>query len=326
MKQRVPSAAASPDTAEVLRLIVNAARKIHGGSSLIAVKRRATFICRALKYRTLLQQFWARLMSTSPNGRVPVYADVIGVTEWPYLNNAWNVAERLDRIATHYESLASASSTLFALDKRTAVRLIDLSRFSADCEILIDRATWFRREGELVLNLFKDNLRVASMAFILGMQDGVPAILIGATQGINAGISTERSLQIFRDLTKDFEGLRPRSLLIDILRMMANALQITRLLAIADENRHHRHRYFGPPEQAKLAANYNEIWTEHGGSPSTLPGFYELPLHPLRKELADVPAKKRAMYRRRYAMLTEIEGEVASTIKAWTGGDTGGER
>jgi uncharacterized protein VirK/YbjX len=326
VKQRVRSPAASPDRAEVLRLITSAARKIHGGTSLIAVKRRAVFICRALKYRALLQVFWARLMHASPNGRPPVYADVIGVTEWPYLNNAWNVSERLDRIATHYESLASASIALMALDKRTAVRLIDLSRFSTDCEILIDRATWFRREGELVLNLFKDSLRVASMAFILGIQDGAPAILIGATQGINAGISTEKSLQIFRDLTKDFEGLRPRSLLIDILRMMANALQITRLLAIADENRHHRHRYFGPAERAKLAANYNEIWTEHGGSPSTLPGFYELPVHAPRKELADVPAKKRAMYRRRYAMLTEIEAEIAATIKAWTGGEPGGER
>lgn len=326
MKRRVRATAGSTDRAEVLRLITSAARKIHRGSSLLVVKRRAIFICRALKYRTLLQGFWTRLMNASPDGRIRVYADVLGVTEWPYLNNAWNVAERLDRIATHYESLASASRTLLELDKRTAVRLIDLSRFSADCEILIDRATWFRREGELVLNLFKDNLRVASMAFILGIEDGAPAILIGATQGIHAGVSTERSLQIFRDLTKDFEGLRPRSLLIDILRMMAKALQIARLLAIADENRHHRHRYFGAAEQAKLGANYNEIWAEHGGSPSTPAGFYELPLHPQRKELAEVAAKKRAMYRRRYAMLSEIEGEITSTIKVWSGGEPAGKR
>jgi uncharacterized protein VirK/YbjX len=323
VKQRASSVgAAAPDTVEVLRLIASAAQKIHGGPSLTAGKKKAIFVCRALKYRALLQEFWARMMNASPDGRLPVTADVLGVTEWPYLNNRWDVTERLDRIATHYELLASTSSTLLGLDKRTAVRLVDLSQFAMHCEIIIDRAQWFKREGELVLNLFRETLRVASLVFILGAQDGVPAILVGAIQGINRGTSSEDSLEVFRNLTKDFEGLRPKSLLVQIVQMIANELGIKMLLAVADENRHHRHKYFGPEEQAKLAANYNETWTEHGGAPSTVPGFYELPVHPLRKELAEVPAKKRAMYKRRYAMLAEIEREVATTIKAWTAGDS----
>jgi uncharacterized protein VirK/YbjX len=196
---------------------------------------------------------------------------------------------------------------------------VDLSKFSAGCEIIIDRARWFRREGELVLNLFRESLRVASLAFLLGMEDGAPIIFIGAIQGINRGVSSEESLDVFRNLTKDFEGVRPKSLLVDILRMIASELRVKTLLAIADENRHHRHKYFGPDEQAKLAANYDETWTELGGCRSAMPGFYELPVKGARKELAEVAAKKRAMYRRRYAMLAEIEAEVGSTINAWTG-------
>jgi uncharacterized protein VirK/YbjX len=316
VKRRVPSGAATaPETVPVLRLITSAAQKIHGGSSPTALKRRAFFICRALRYRPLLQQFWARLINASRDGRLPVTAEVLGVTEWPYLNNAWGVAERLDRIATHYELLASTSNTLLGLDRRTAVRLLDLSRFSTHCEIIIDRPLWFKREGELVLNLFRETIRVASLAFILGTQNGAPAIFIGAIQGVNRAVSSEESLEIFRDLTKDFEGVRPRSLLLDILRMIAAELQVKTLLAVADENRHHRHKYFGAGEQSKLAANYNEIWSEHGGSPSAVPTFYELPVQQPRKELADVPTKKRAMYRRRYAMLAEIEAEVSNTIR-----------
>jgi uncharacterized protein VirK/YbjX len=307
-----------PDTVEMLRLITSAAQTIHRGSSLTAVKRRTAFICRALRYRTLLQRFWARLLKASAPGRLPVTTEVLGVTEWPYLNSAWGVAERLDRIATHYELLASISGTLLGLDKRTAVRLLDLSKFSAHCEIIIDRPLWFKREGELVLNLFRETLRVASLAFILGTHDGAPAIFIGAIQGINRAVSSEESLEIFRILTKEFEGVRPRSLLLDILRMIANELQVKTLLAVADEHRHHRHRYFGRSAQEKLAANYDEIWAEHGGSRSELRGFYQLPVQPLRKELAEVAAKKRAMYRRRYAMLAEIETEVAGTIRGWS--------
>jgi uncharacterized protein VirK/YbjX len=317
VKRVLPPAGAAPDTLEMLRLISSAAHKIHGGSSVTALKRRAFFIWRALRYRTQLLEFWARLKNASPDGRVPVTAEVLGVTEWPYLNNEWDVAERLDRIATHYELLASAARKLLGLDKRTAMRLLDLSKFSAHCEIIIDRPLWFKREGELVLNLFRETLRVASLAFILGTHNGAPAIFIGAIQGINRAVSSEESLEIFRDLTKDFEGVRPRSLLLDILRMIARELRVQTLFAVADENRHHRHKYFGAHEQAKLAANYNEIWSEHGGRVSEVATFYELPVQPQRKDLADVPAKKRAMYRRRYAMLAEIEAEVSNTIKAW---------
>lgn len=305
-------------TTEVLRLITGAAQTIHGGASLRSAKRRIVFVCRALKYRRLLQEFWSRLVTVSINGRLPVTVDAIGVTEWPYLNNAWGVAERLDRIAKHYEVLASTSNTLLGLDRRTAVQVVDLSRFSPGCEVIIDRSLWFRREGELVLNLFRETLRVTSLAFVLGVQNGVPAIFIGAIQGINRGVSSEESLEVFRNLTKEFEGLRPKSLLVDIMRMIASELGIKMLLAVADENRHHRHRYFGPDEQAKLAANYNEVWTDHGGSLSAVLGFYELPVKALRKELADIPAKKRAMYRRRYTMLAQIEQEVANNVRAWT--------
>jgi uncharacterized protein VirK/YbjX len=304
-------------TTDLLRLIASAAQKIHGGASPRAIKSRIMFICRALRYQQLLQEFWSRLTSVSINGRLPVTVDIIGVTEWPYLNNTWDVEQRLERIATHYELLASTSDTLLGLDKRTAVRVVDLSRFSPGCEILIDRSLWFKREGELVLNLFRETLRVASLVFVLGRESGVPAIFIGAIQGINRGVSSEESLEVFRNLTKEFEGLRPKSLLVDILRMIASELGIKMLLAVADENRHHRHKYFGPEEQAKLAANYNEMWTEHGGFPSTIGGFYELPVKAARRELADIPAKKRAMYRRRYTMLAEIEAEVAGTVRAW---------
>ena len=275
------------------------------------------FICRALKYRPLVRQFWMRLKRTSSNGRPPVTAEALGVIEWPYLNNGWTVTERLDRIATHYELLATNSAALLPLDKRTAMLLVDLHRYSAGCRIIIDRAPWFKREGELVLNLFRETFRVASLAFILGKQHGAPALFIGAIQGINRGVSSEESLEVFRNLTKDFEGVRPKSLLLDIVRMLANELGVKALFAVADENRHHRHRYFGTDAQTKLAANYNEAWIEHGGTLSAVPGFYELPVRASRKQIADVPAKKRAMYRRRYAMLAEIEVEVAATVKGW---------
>ncbi len=180
---------------------------------------------------------------------------------------------------------------------------------------MIDRAHWFKREGELVLNLFKDELRVASMAFTFGIHNGVPTIFIGAVQGIHGGIPTEESLLIHKNLTKDFEGLRPRSLLLDILKTIGNTFGISKLLAISDENRHHRHKYFGAVQSSKLATTYNQIWIEHGGYQGVDPGFYEIPIHLMRRGPEEIPSKKRAMYRRRYEILDEIEKEVVNCIR-----------
>ena len=103
-------------------------------------------------------------------------------------------------------------------------------------------------------------------------------------------------------------------LLMEILKMIGNGRQVSRLLAVADENRHHYHKYFGDAHVAKQGANYNEIWVEHGGAPSTVAGFYEIPVAQHRKEMTEIPTRKRAMYRRRYEILAQIEHEVASKL------------
>jgi uncharacterized protein VirK/YbjX len=302
-------------TGRMLRSIAKTAREIHPGFSIAAVKRRVCFICRAVSHRRLLKEFCARMARISTNGGIQLRSDVFGVTEWPYINKDWDVAERLDRIARHYEFLASSACRSLCMDPTDLLRLVDLSHVSSGCQIVIDRAHWFKREGELLLNLFKDDLRVASIAFIFGAENGLSAIFVGAVQGIHKGVPAEQSLEIFKTLTKEFEGLRPRSLLLEVLRMIGNALGVKTLFAVADENRHHHHRYFGAADPAKLGTNYNEIWIEHGGTPSTLSGFYDIPMNPRRKELAEIPAKKRAMYRRRYAILEEIQHSVATGVR-----------
>ena len=300
---------------QLVRLLLSAARAAHPGWSPRALKRRAGFIRQGLRHRAPLRQFCARLEAAVDDGAVSA-VDFAGVTSWPYVNNAWGVAERLDRIATNYEWLRSSPVPHLARVKEAPLSLLDLSKVSADCRVLLDRPPWFKREGELVLELFKADLRVLSIAFLFGIQSGAATIFIGAVQGIHGGVSAESSLEIYRNLTKEFAGLRPRSLLLEILRMIGGALRIETMLAVADENRHHRHRYFGAAEAAKLRTGYNEIWLEHGGTPSAVPGFYELPLHPNRRPASDIPARKRAMYRRRYALLEEIERELLDRLPA----------
>ena len=171
-------------------------------------------------------------------------------------------------------------------------------------------------KGELVLNLFQGDLRVASIAFTLSCVDGELCIFIGAVQGIHKGIESDKSLAIYRDVTKDFEGLRPRSFLIEAIKYMAIHIGVRKIYAVGDGYRHHRHPYFGAEKAQELAADYDVIWMEHGATPSEREDFFEIPMTSSKKPLETIASKKRAMYRRRYELM---DGTFSKMDKVLTG-------
>jgi hypothetical protein len=80
---------------------------------------------------------------------------------------------------------------------------------------------------------------------------------------------------------------------------------LKKLLAISDESRHHRHKYFGKIQQNFLKTNYDKRWIENQGVLLDN-GFFSLPIKKHRKDIAEVASNKRGLYRRRYEMLDLI--------------------
>ena len=294
--------------------IPGAAQKLYPGFSLRAIKHKIWFVAKVLAHRRLVDGFCARMRACRCHPELALDPHMLGLAEWPYLNNLWSASQRFDAVATHYELIDALSNPLRIVDRQHALPLCDLGHASAGARIVIDRPPWFVREGELVLNLFQKELRVASLAFTLGRDSAGLRIMIGAIQGIHSGVSSGESLDIFRAMTRDFEGLRPRSLLIEVLRMIAACIGAQTILAVADGNRHHRHSYFGIREQSKFSANYDDIWRDHEGRPAGVAGFYELPLRATQKSMADIPSKKRALYRRRQALIDGIRDAVTRAL------------
>jgi len=208
-------------------------------------------------------------------------------------------------LASHYEVVTKSCPQLLLFGRSESLVLSDLSAFAADCSLVLDRPIWFMREGELVLNLFQGDLRIASIAFTLCYTEGELCIFIGAVQGIHKGVESERSLDIYRELTKSFEGLRPRSFLIEVIKYIAAQIGVEKIYAVGDGFRHHRHAYFGTEKAQDLAANYDVIWLEHGATPSAREDFFEIPMALSIKPLESIASKKRAMYRRRYELLDD---------------------
>jgi uncharacterized protein VirK/YbjX len=132
-------------------------------------------------------------------------------------------------------------------------------------------------------------------------------MLIGAIQGMNSAPDST----LFADLTKLFHGARPRDLILNIAKMVAKSMGCTEVLAIADDC----HQSLGRGNEVARAAKYDDIWTENGGT-RTEAGFFAMSTQVPRRADADIPARKRAVYRRRYELLDSLEQSIGAAFAA----------
>lgn len=64
----------------------------------------------------------------------------------------------------------------------------------------------------------------------------------------------------------------------------------------------------------KLKTDFGAFWEEAGGRPTEDPRFDELPLVEPRKTMEEVPTRKRAVYRRRFAFLDDVDAQIAANM------------
>lgn len=228
----------------------------------------------------------------------------MGVAVWPYIHAKWNFKQRVDVILEHYRRVELIAPRLsLAFDDSLLLAALDDIR--PGLKLLIDRAPWFVREGELVLNLFINDQRIFSIAFALGVDGTDNIIRIGGIQGIR----DQHIVDLYRDLTKELHGIRPRDFLLVALKILCHAIDIKKIMAIADGNRQHRNPYFKQDKAEKLGGNYDEIWSEHDGVLNDS-GFFEFSSKLEFRSPEEIPARKRGMYRRRYDFLKNLENSI----------------
>jgi uncharacterized protein VirK/YbjX len=271
------------------------------GSGLSRKLRRLKYALRVLRARPHLEQLrdqvvatpaWLRLFENEPRLYYPL------------------VTRAVDRRL----GLAQRSS-MFRHDLTTAHRVFG----EAICALLAERRPWawlaLGDEWQLVLEVNAVSFHEGFWSVCLRHRDGGRAYHAGFAfqpdrRVLIAGIQGPRGHEwpghdpkdIVRDLTKLCEGLRPPHLLLEGIRAVALAAGATELVGI--DPRHHikgawNHR------GKRLKFDYAEFWTEGGGTVDA-DGNWRLPLVGARRDLADAPSKKRAMYRRRYALLDQL--------------------
>jgi uncharacterized protein VirK/YbjX len=274
------------------------------GKGAFVLTKRIRFMFKALGLYNAVKPFMEATQETPLGQLMGHRPETLGAIVWPYQCVGWDARTRLERIRKHYSTVERLNGPLnFSVGDK--LELLDLNVIREGLHVVIDQPKWFMREGGLAINLFVGETRMFSLAFSLADENGSITAFIGAIQGRDI----EGALDEYKEITKAAHGMRPRDLLIELFRMFCEAFGISKIFAVSDEHRHHRHPYFGKVPK-DFSNNYNDIWAERGGL-RVDPKFFELPTKSNQKDLETIPAKKRGMYRRRYEMLHALKAQMS---------------
>ena len=166
-----------------------------------------------------------------------------------------------------------------------------------------------RKEGLLSVMLRLEKKPLYQIIFwIAPNKNGLPSMWIGAMQGPNMDDARE----IVKKATKLCHAYRTKNLILYAAQAVARSLGLSHIYAVTNEgyyaNNHVR-------TDRKLKTDFSDFWREAGGHETDDSRFDELPLMETRKTMEEVPTRKRAVYRRRFAMLDELDAAVEMRIK-----------
>lgn len=166
-----------------------------------------------------------------------------------------------------------------------------------------------RKEGILSIVLRLDEYYLYQMMiWIAPNKDGEWSLWIGAMQGPNMANAKD----VIRKVTRRCHSYRTKNFILHVTQEVAKALGMKHIYAVTNygyyANTHIR-------MEKKLKTSFSDFWEESGGHPCEDKRFYELPMTEARKTMEEIPTRKRNYYRKRYALLDEVDVSVAEKIK-----------
>ncbi len=232
-----------------------------------------------------------------------------------YITNGATISERLQILTAHYRFVNSVFSDelIRSVYVSQDFRLCTIS-LPNDNGTIIARLAYrqrFEKEGELTLSLLDDNgKRLYSVSFSIDACDGKPSALIGCLIGPSFTDDSVNS-ETIKSLTKSMHGMRPKNLLFFVLQVLCREMGIRSIHAIAAQ----AHVYGGSSKKLeRIKFNYDEFWEEVGGQRLDTK-LISLPLHHEKRPYEEIKTNKRAAYTRRYALLENIEMDIADTLQ-----------
>ncbi|WP_370605020.1 VirK/YbjX family protein [Citrobacter braakii] len=229
----------------------------------------------------------------------------------PYLYKGGKVSSRACDIIEHYrfiENLPVKLKFIFLSDENILLAAFR-GKYNERFYVYIS-SSGFDREGELMLSLYLEDTVVARLSFSFIRTHAGSTAFIGGLQGAEKGVGQE----FIRYATKACHGLFPKRVLYEVFCLLNRTCGINDFIAVSENNHVFKQLRYRYQKRKMFVALYSDFWESVGGEVNN--GFYRLNTHTERKPLSDIASKKRSEYRRRYALLDNIEKEITLLLKS----------
>lgn len=271
------------------------------------VFNRGKFVLRSLLYRRQLSKVFDLFQVSHLNALPASHPELLDKPMRPYCFAGSTPAQRADMLENHYRLLLESYPQL--IDPLYLGEGIALGRYPlSGCGIVLRYDGTFRREAELALSIVNgEGQRLYSCAFSLAGSVDRLILMIGSMQGPEPAV--ENAQDRVRELTKEGHGLRPKSLLVQLVLQLAQSMGAAEVLAVRKRAHVFQAKRYSSKQKANLQADYDELWQEFDARDVDA-NFVALQAQP-RKPLEEIASKKRAMYRRRYEWLDLLVQEMS---------------
>ncbi|RJG14879.1 DUF535 family protein [Massilia cavernae] len=295
----------------------------HGADNAVTLRMGVTHIRRGVPYvRELLKlsvrahwqrsltRRWLGILNSHPFlGRLACTAPhLLHKVYRPYLTNTLCPERRLAALEQHYRFVIEYGLDAVVLEAAREGSL--LACFEGKCgtpyEIWLRAVAPLEREGELVLQLRTGGALVYSLAFSFSGSIGKHVVFVGCIQGPKSDVAPE----LIRACTRSLHGLRPKNLLIGLVRQIGHDLGCTHAHLVGNTNR----VVHGALRQGKVLADYDQAWAELGAVRRP-DGDFELECRDLPPPaLEEVESKRRSELRKRHALCSTVHSAVGERL------------
>ncbi|WGE57692.1 VirK/YbjX family protein [Actinobacillus equuli] len=208
-----------------------------------------------------------------------------------FLDKRFNATQRFQAICDNLTFLPHALSQyqLPPLWEKS----ISFGEITPDFELRLNINEHQPMEGFWALELYQKSSQQLVYLLTFGLVEN--ALLIGVIQGSNQANAKE----LMKQLTKQCHGLRPAHLMVESMKLLASVLGYNQLLGIPHKYQN-KSRFI---QSKRYVVDYDAIFSESGG---ILKDYWQMSVI-MDKSLERIPSKKRSMYRKRFALLEQIE-------------------
>lgn len=213
------------------------------------------------------------------------------------------------------ETIFSTEKIKF-IDKRFPERLLDklyrdgkleLCTFQgkndSEYKLSLNLYPSYEKEGEFTLVCYNfEDKPLAKLTFGF-LED---SIIIGGLQGLEKGEDTN----LIKEATKNMYGVFPKRLVLEILYLLFPEY---RVLGVSREKHIYFSDHYRKRKEGKVHANYDEFWASLDGEEKD--GMWLLPKKLERKNIEEIPSKKRSLYQNRFNLLDSIFERILRNIE-----------